>query len=146
QNKLKIQHVEEVLTKPFKREKEGEGEGGGGEAETHTERDTLSALSSLGENERGIPLKTQHLIWAAVCLSCNLGEVQEGNASPVAMLGEGEEESGEEEGRRGSRINRKQEEEEQKEAEAGIAKGAGGGRTWNSVVSNQLQAQLPENL
>ncbi|KAG8128503.1 hypothetical protein E2320_015356 [Naja naja] len=90
----------------------------------------------------------KHLVasWAAACLSCKLGEVQEGNASPVAMLGEREEESGEEEGKRGSRRNRKQEEEEEEEAEAGIAKGAGGGRTWNSVVASQLQAQLPENL
>ncbi|KAG8129257.1 hypothetical protein E2320_016314 [Naja naja] len=69
-------------------------------------------------------------------------EVQEGNASPAAKPGEGEEKSGKEaeEGRRGSRRNRKQE-----EAEAGIAKGAGGGRTWNSVVASQLQAQLREN-
>ncbi|KAG8142718.1 hypothetical protein E2320_005919, partial [Naja naja] len=135
-NKWKIQHVEEVLTKPFKIQKEGDGDG-----QRQRERDSVS---SLGANERGIPLETQHLSWAAACLSCKLGEVQEGNATPVAMLGGGEEESGEEaeEGRRGSRRNSGEEE----RAEAGIAKGAGGGRTWKSVVASQLQAQLPENI
>ncbi|KAG8136620.1 hypothetical protein E2320_005185, partial [Naja naja] len=62
QNKLKIQHIEEVLTKPFKREKEGEG--------SSRDRDSVS---SLGANENGIPLENQHLrLWESTWLQVGL--------------------------------------------------------------------------
>ncbi|KAG8131552.1 hypothetical protein E2320_009477, partial [Naja naja] len=122
-------------------------EGGGRGRERERERGQQSWCKQERDSfgEPALKALGKHLIasWAAACFVLQTWRGAGRECKPSCNAGRREEDSGEaaEEGRKGSRRNRKQEEEE--EAEAGIA---GGGRTWNSVAANQLQAQLPENL